>query len=165
MHKSRFHEIPRSHHWNGRCFDICCQYCHIYCVEEEVHVIFPLFTGKLKKPNLLTLMNLKTSQGDLKIIRRSAKHYHDIGILLLNDHHGDRVDVIVHDKMKANAIMLTVYKEWIDEDPKCSWDTLTECFRQCELTSLASSIEQHFELPSPKGIIHTCAAYPDQNIL
>ena len=138
-------------------------------MEEEVHVIFPLFTGKLKKPNLLTLMNLKTSQGDLKIIRRSAKHYHSIGILLLDDRHGDRVDVIIHDKMKqANAIMLTVYKEWIDEDPKCSWATLTECFRQCELTSLASSIEQHFELPSPKGIIHithTCAAYPDQNIL
>ena len=119
-------------------------------------------------------MYLKTSQGDLNIIRRSAKHYHEIGILLLNDHHGDRVDVIVHDKIKAKDIMLTVYREWIDEDPKCSWDTLTECFRQCELTSLASSIEQHFELPSPhhdpKGIIHithtcTCAAYPDQNIL
>ena len=45
--------------------------------------------------------------------------------------------------------MRELYEAWLAEDPNCSWVTLTDCFRQCGLQSLARSIEQHFGLPSP----------------
>ena len=107
----------------------------------------------VEKPNLLTLMNLKTGEGDqtrdIKIIQRSAAHFREIGTRLLNDRYGERVDIIDNDKRgKAKAIMLTVYQEWMAEDPNCSWVTLIDCFGQCGLHRLATSLEQHFQLPS-----------------
>ena len=103
------------------------------------------------KPDLLTLLNLPTSEGDVKIIQRSAKQYRMIGIILLHDRYGDRVDVIEQDNRgKGQASILTVYKEWLAEDTNCSWVTLTDCFRQCGLDPLAYSIEQHFGLSSPQ---------------
>ena len=99
---------------------------------------------------MLTLMNLPTSKRDIKIIQRSAKQYRQIGIILLNDRYGDRVKVIEQEKLgKGEAITLTIYTKWLAEDPNRSWVTLTDCFRQCGLHSLARSIEQHFGLPSP----------------
>ena len=47
-------------------------------------------------------------------------------------------------------IMREIYREWLSEDINCSWTTLTDCFRQCDLNNLAYSIEQHFGLPSPQ---------------
>ena len=72
---------------------------------------------------------------------------HQIGNILLNDRYGDRFDY--RDREKAVDIVGEVYKAWLAEDPNCSWVTLTDCFRQCGLHSLARAIEQHFGLPSP----------------
>ena len=83
-----------------------------------------------------TLYNLSTSEGDIKIIQRSARQYYEIGTILLNDCYGERVDVMKHDeKERAKDIMRQVYKVWLAEDTNCSW---------------AYSIEQHFGLPSPQ---------------
>ena len=118
------------------------------------------------KPVLLELMSLSTYKGNLNIVRSSAKNYREIGSILLNDRHGHRVDIISHDKRgHAEAVMLEVYKKWLDEEEggNCSWVTLTDCFRQCGLHHLASCTEQHFEFPLhhhyTKGIIiasHYC---------
>ena len=114
-------------------FVISCMYCHT------------------EKPDIATLVNLSTSEGDIKIIQRSARQYREIGIILLNDRYGERVEAIEHDKRgQEEAIMLTIYKTWLAEDTNCSWVTLTDCFRQCGLDHLAYSIEQHFGLPTPK---------------
>ena len=94
-----------------------------------------------------TLRNLPTSEGDINIVHTSAIFNHYIGTLLLNDRYGDRFDYETREK--AEDIMQEVYEAWLAEDPNCSWVTLTDCFRQCGLHSLARSIEQHFELPSP----------------
>ena len=83
----------------------------------------------IEKPNLLTLMNLSTSEGDIKIIQQSAKYYRGVGTILLNDCHGDRVDVFEQDtRLQSKAIALQIYKEWLAEDPNCSWMTLNDFF-------------------------------------
>ena len=93
-------------------------------------------------------MSLTTiGEGDINIIQRSALHCLPLGNILLNDRYGDRFDY--SDREKAEDIMREVYMAWLAEDPNCSWVTLTDCFRQCGLHSLARSIEQHFDLPSP----------------
>ena len=98
-----------------------------------------------------TLFNLSTSEGDIKIIQRTARQYHEIGVILLNDRYGERIDVIKRDEEeRAQDIMQEIYKGWLAEGTNCSWVTLTDCFRQCGLDRLAYSIEQHFGLPSPQ---------------
>ena len=93
-------------------------------------------------------MNLTTlGERDINIIQRSAVHCRQIGNILLNDRYGDRFDY--RDREKAVDIVGEVYEAWLAEDPNCSWVTLTDCFRQCGLHSLARAIEQHFGLPSP----------------
>ena len=99
---------------------------------------------------MLTLMNLPTSGSAIKIIQQSSAQYRKIGIILLNDRYGARIGAIQKsNRGQYEDIILEIYKEWLAEDPNCSWVTLTDCFRQCGLHSLARSIEQHFGLPSP----------------
>ena len=95
-------------------------------------------------------MYLSTQQGkDIHIIDDSANSYHQIGITLLNDTRGNRVDNIVNDKREGVAIVTEIYKQWLAEDKNHSWVTLTKCFRCCRLNTLAYDIEKHFGLPSP----------------
>lgn len=108
-----------------------------------------------------TLYNLPTSRGDIKIIQSSASHYRHIGTNLLDDRYGERIDEIELEKSRRGRdIIVEVYKQWLAEDTNCSWATLTDCFRQCDLNNLALSIEQHFGLPppqqSPRGISLLC---------
>ena len=81
--------------------------------------------------------------------RSTASGYRDIGTILLDDRHGDQVDVFEHNK-KGNVqdVILEIYKEWLRQDSN-SWTILTRCLRQCGLNSLASSIEKHWGIPSP----------------
>ena len=105
----------------------------------------------------MILGNLRTHTGKvINIIQESAHAYRKIGTTLLNDRHGARVDNIESDEQgKSEKIMRKIYQTWIAEDERHSWTTLTECFRDNNLNTLASDIEQHFGLPSPvKGIIH-----------
>ena len=104
------------------------------------------------------LLRLSTREGnDIKIIEESATSYHRIGTLLLDDRHGNRVKIIEKDERgKAEKIITEIYTKWMAEDQNYSWATLTECFRECHLNTLAYNIEQHFGIPSPpetgKGI-------------
>ena len=109
--------------------------------------------GEENKPDLRTLLTLQTNEGDINIIRRSALRYRDIGTILLDDRHGDQVDVFEHNKRgNAQDVMLEIYKEWLRQDSNCSWTILTRCLRQCGLNSLASSIEKHWGIPSPPAV-------------
>ena len=107
-----------------------------------------------------TLYNLPTSRGDIKIIQSSASHYRHIGTNLLDDRYGERIDEIEHDKRGEREREGYNRKQWLAEDTNCSWATLTDCFRQCDLNNVAISIEQHFGLPppqqSPRGICYLC---------
>ena len=93
---------------------------------------------------------MSTQQGkDIHIIDDSASSYRQIGITLLNDTWGNRVDNIVNDKSEGVAIVSEIYKQWLAEDKNHSWVTLTKCFRRCRLNTLAYDIEEHFGFPSP----------------
>ena len=113
--------------------------------------LFPSYTESTEKPDLQSLLNLPSHGGRvIKVIESSAARYYNIGIILLNDRHGDRVSAIERSlNRQVMDIMREVYREWLAEDINCSWTTLTDCFRQCDLNNLAYSIEQHFGLPSP----------------
>ena len=85
------------------------------------------------------------------IIEESATSYRRIGTLLLNDRRGKRVDIIESDEgEKAEKIITEIYKKWMAEDKNYSWTTLTECFRECRLKTLANDIEQHFGITLPQ---------------
>ena len=115
---------------------------------ERVSLICDVSYTHTGTVNMPTLRNLSTtSEGDINIIHTSAIFNHYVGTLLLNDRYGDRFDYETREK--AKDIMEEVYEAWLTEDTNCSWVTLTDCFRQCGLHSLAYSIEQHFGLPSP----------------
>ena len=106
---------------------------------------------------MVNLGNLIMSSGNISIIEETAHAYRKIGTILLNDRRGVKVDAFeIDENWKSRKIMRGIYKQWIAEDEHHSWTTLTECLRDCNLNSLASTIEQHFGLPSPvqtKGII------------
>ena len=104
--------------------------------------------GHGNKPNLLNLMTLSTSHGDINIIQKSALHYRMIGTYLLEDYDGTQVDIIEKNKKEdAEAIVLTIYQKWTAKDLNCSWSKLAECFRICGLKNLAFIIKQYLGLP------------------
>ena len=83
-------------------------------------------------------------------MEQSAPRYRDIGILLLNDRYGAIVEGIeVSARGDPLVAVDQIYAKWIRTDVDCSWEKLTQCFRDCGLNSPASTIEQHFGLPSP----------------
>ena len=99
-----------------------------------------------------TLLHLPSHGGRaIKIIESSAFRYYRIGLILLDDRHGDRVTAIVQShNRQVTDIMREIYREWLAADINCSWATLTDCFWQCDLNNLAYSIEKYFGIPSPK---------------
>ena len=125
---------------------------HPLPLPQHTHSLFPSYTESTEKPDLQSLLNLPSHGGRvIKVIESTAAHYYNIGIILLNDRHGDRVSAIERSlNGRVMDIMREVYREWLSEDINCSWTTLTDCFRQCDLNNLAYSIEQHFGLPSPQ---------------
>ena len=86
--------------------------------------------------------------GDINIVRESANHYAAIGTTLLNDRHGDKLETLKHDKKGEIEIMRAIYKNWLAEDVHYSWETLCDCFRSCQLNSLAFKIEKYVGLES-----------------
>ena len=100
------------------------------------------------KPDMTNLMRLTE---DIKIMEETAVKYRDIGTILLKDDHGVRVKTVTEatkgDPMEAIRM---IYARWIREDVDCSWLKLVQCFKDCDLNNLASMIEQHFGLSSPR---------------
>ena len=106
-----------------------------------------------EKPDMVNLGNLPLCTGEvINIIEETAHAYRKIGTILLNDRRGARVDAFeIDENWKSQGMMRGIYQQWIKEDAHHSWTTLTECLRDCKLHTLASTIEQHFGLPSPIG--------------
>ena len=96
-------------------------------------------------------MMLTTSEGELRIVEESACKYKEIGIILLKDNNGVKVQAIK--RAVGNDLVDVVYEiycRWIREDEDHSWKKLTQCLRDCDLNVLAWNIEKHFQLPQPQ---------------
>ena len=99
---------------------------------------------------MVNLRKLSTHDGVINIIQQTAARYRDIGIILLNDRNGAIVDEITESaRGDMVAAVDMIYAKWMEEDVGYSWKKLTQCFKDCDLNSLASDIEQHFRFPSP----------------
>ena len=103
-----------------------------------------LFLPGIDRPNLLSLYQL----GDIRIIEETATQYFKIGVHLLNDQYGNRVEAINVDKRTAAEKITEVYRTWLREESYASWATLCGCFRKCGFKSLAQRIEEHFRISS-----------------
>ena len=111
-------------------------YCH-----RTLHAMM-LFAGK---PVLKTLYNL----GNIKVIGESASKVYEIGAILLEDDSESKIKVIkFNESGNAEAMMKDVYIKWLNKDEHCSWKTLCQCFRECDLDKLAKRIEKHFNRTS-----------------
>ena len=92
---------------------------------------------------------LKTDNGDVRIVEKSAELYKDIGTKLLTAELVDSISEVANEDPKK-AIRL-IYRIWMRTDKSHSWGKLTQCFNDVGLKSLARDLEKHFGLPSPSG--------------
>lgn len=120
--------------------------------------VFIIFTGLGEKPDLINLNKLSTHDGNINIIEESASKYPEIGAVLLNDRSGEKVKNIEGGRSGAEAVR-EIYRVWMHKDVNCSWEKLTQCFRDCDLIVLAREIEKHFGLPSPPQPQDTCMLF------
>lgn len=90
-------------------------------------------------------------------MQETAAHYRSIGIILLKDRYGHRLQTIEMDRTVPSPMdkIREIYAKWLQEEPYHSWATLCECFRQCNLHTLAQRIEKYlniFSLQTSPGI-------------
>jgi hypothetical protein len=100
----------------------------------------------IEKPTLVSLDQL----GDIRIIEESASKYYQIGIILLNDRHGDQLAQIEHDHRGQTAKMTEIYRMWLKQG--ASWATLCDCLQRCHLEDLADRIKNRFGIVSPSAL-------------
>ncbi|CAI8034615.1 hypothetical protein GBAR_LOCUS19466 [Geodia barretti] len=100
----------------------------------------------IEKPTLVSLNQL----GDIRIIEESASEYYQIGIMLLNDRHGDQLAEIEHNNRTQTAKMTGIYRRWLKQG--ASWATLCDCLQRCHLEDLADRIKNHFGIVSPSAL-------------
>ena len=93
------------------------------------------------------LIILSTSKGDIRIVKKSAAKYKEIGTLLLRDDTGAIVGAI--EQSDRVTKVTSIYQQWIQEDEDHSWEKLIKCLRDVQLNSLARELELHFGLTSP----------------
>ena len=73
-----------------------------------------LFFCTAKSPTLPVLQNFKTNDGrTLNILTRIGSKYENFGTCLLDDHEGDKMDIIIHDHRNAEAKLYTIIKKWL----------------------------------------------------
>ena len=77
--------------------------------------------------------------GDIRIIEESASKYYQIGIMLLNDRHGDQLAEIEHDNRTQTAKMTGIYRRW--SKLGASWETHCDCLQRYHLADLADRIK------------------------
>ena len=84
-------------------------------------------------------------------MEQSAHKYREIGINLLKDKTGARVDAIAKEvRGVPEEAINKIYSRWITKDEDHSWKKLAQCLRDCHLNVLASDIEEHFGLSPPQ---------------
>ena len=77
-----------------------------------------------------------------EIRERIGADYRDVGICLLNDDDGAKLDAIMDDERKAKNKLDVIFRRWIKgEGKKCTWEVLRQCLEHAELITLAEKVE------------------------
>ena len=79
----------------------------------------------------------------LNITQAVADKYESFGITLLNDTDGSKMSIIKHDcGGKAEAITLSILREWLRADDNCTWRSVITALWQCRSPSASSLAHQ-----------------------
>ena len=96
------------------------------------------------KPTLPYLMFFPSNEGEVDIIGKVGRKYHDFGIFLLNDGDGSQIDTIEskfrEDPYRINQEILKIWLIGRDEGP-VTWTTLVNVLKKIGLKVLAHTIE------------------------
>ena len=106
------------------------------------------------------LKRLPTQNGYIKIVKKSANSYKDIGTKLLSAELVKSISEVANpDPRKATTLkaisrkaICLIYRKWIRTDKDHSWHNLAQCFRDVGLHPLAEDIKQHFPSPSSESL-------------
>ena len=71
---------------------------------------------------------------DIKIIERASVECQKIGTMLLDDRHLSKTN-------DNEGAMHEIFRQWLREQPQCSWEKLIQCLQKCDCEKLASEIE------------------------
>ena len=90
---------------------------------------------------LTDLYSLPTGRGsNINIIERCAGNYFQLGMRLLNDYDGSRIDMIkVTHNRRPVPIMKEIFRVWIASGDH-SWRVLIESLSRCDMHSLARDV-------------------------
>ena len=72
-------------------------------------------------------------------------NYYELGILLLEDHYGNKTDAIVAaHKDNPKMIAIKIFQKWINGDGKApvTWTTLLQVLRDLKMNRLCRDIEK-----------------------
>ena len=92
--------------------------------------------------SLVSLQNFPFPTGGRRnIFALTAHQYRCIGTHLLNDECGSVVEAIHMETPRPEDIIYQIYRRWLAEDPKHSWEKLIDCLKKCNLGYLAQQME------------------------
>ena len=78
----------------------------------------------------------------LNVPQQIGTNYKEFGTLLLNDGTGNLVNNISAECQQIPEKIIKILEEWIAGRGKpCTWETLIEVLRECELNTLADRIK------------------------
>ena len=96
------------------------------------------------KPTLRYLMFFPSNEGEVNIVGKVGRKYHDFGIVLLNDDDGSQIDTIEskfrEDPYRINQEILKIWLQGRGEGP-VTWTTLVNVLKMIGLELLAHTIE------------------------
>ena len=113
--------------------------CNNYFLLHLLHV------GMAECPTLLDLMRFTTGGGTISIIEMIGTKYYELGMGLLQDHHGAKLDAIVREcRDNASDINRKILQKWVNGDGKqpASWATLATELELSGLSTLAMNIRK-----------------------
>ena len=95
------------------------------------------------KPTLPYLMFFPSNEGEVDIIGKVGRKYHNFGIVLLNDVDGSQIDTI-ESKCREDSYRINqdILKIWLKGGKgPVTWTTLVKVLKTIDLGSLAYTIE------------------------
>ena len=97
-------------------------------------------------PSLAELSVLRTAKGQkIKIIKRLAPNWRNVGILLDFDKSGTELDIIEKNhQTNLIACSQAMFQHWLKGNglTPCSWRTLIDVLRDCDHQALAKEIQE-----------------------
>ena len=94
------------------------------------------------KPTLPELLRLSVGDRKINVIEEIGAEYYELGILLLQDKTGAKIEEIMDGNRRGRDITRNILSRWIKGEGKqpVTWATLVTELSECGLTELADNI-------------------------